>query len=93
MNLELFPVADVACESPKLRWLRIHGLETEHLADGGTECPETGDIIPHWVCRLAYPKGRKYWGDHAISGGDTEDEACSELAYKRGLKLWNEGAP
>ncbi len=81
--------------SPKLAWLFFHELETEHLTNGGEECPKSGDEIPHWVCRLKVPRRWEdgIWSPREIGSGDTEEEACADLAVRRGINLWNEIHP
>lgn len=87
----LFPAESVAMDSPRLAWLKANGFETQRLADGGTECPESGDIIPRWVCRVSKDDDdMSNYSPIQIAGGDTEDEACSALAAARKIKLWNE---
>lgn len=94
MSDELFPVETVLKDSPRLSWLKRHGLETEHLENGGSECPETGDIIPHWVCRVVKSNPNfSVYAPKQIGSGDTEDEACADLAQKRGIRLWFEESP
>ncbi len=84
---ELFPASEVASDSPRLAWLKRHGLE---LFDGdpdlvGTESPETGEEYQAWYCLpIGSYELRKY------SCGDTADEACANYAKAHGLKLWNE---
>lgn len=50
---ELFPVSEVAQDSPRLAWLKQHGLETAFDA-GWTvdmqESPETGETVHPWAC-------------------------------------------
>ncbi len=89
MSEELFAPESVAMDSPRLAWLKSHGFETEQLPDGGVECPESGDMVPHWVCRVLKPSGQLY-NSREIAGGDTADEACRRLARARGIRLWNE---
>jgi hypothetical protein len=90
MNGELFKVETVL--SPRLAWLKRHGLETEHIPEGGRECPETGDEIPNWVCRVILPAERMgcHYRPNEIGGGDTEEEACADFAVNAGIRLWNE---
>jgi hypothetical protein len=101
MSHELFPVDAVKMDSPRLAWLKKHGVVT-YLA-----MPDD----PHW--RLWYA-GFSAWsteysphlksaadlffyetadrGDKRIGTGETEDDAIAELAKKYRLKLWNEEA-
>lgn len=72
--------------SPRLAWMRDHGVTTRKLPDewSNSECPETGEWISTWQATEEDSKG---W-----YGGDTEDEAIVALAKAKGLKLWNECA-
>ena len=90
MSDELLPPTAGAMDSPKLRWLKQHGLVTLQPEHGGTECPETGEEIPIWVCRTPEPSFGWCWRPCDIGGGDTEQEACAHVAIQRGIKLWNE---
>ena len=90
-DTELFPTASVASDSPLLAWLKRHGLETAQPTFGGNECPETGEDIPLWVCRVAKPDhDRQTYYENEIAGGDTREEACDNLSAVRGLPLWNQ---
>lgn len=90
---ELFPAESIASESPRLRWMRRHNLETERIPEGGpgVESPETGDDIPAFVCRIKKqnPNFSTYC-DREIGGGDTEEEAIIDFAIHAGIPLWNE---
>ncbi len=89
---ELFPASEVASESPRLRWLREHGLT---LFEGspelvGTESPETGEEYSAWYCvNMQDEKDERL---DRYFGGSTADEACANYAAAHGLKLWNEEA-
>ena len=46
MNNELFPAEAVTMDSPRLAWMKRHGLQVFHTPiDGLCECPETGEEI------------------------------------------------
>ena len=73
--------------SPKLSWLRKHGLVTslDDDLDELFESPETGDICFPWLC------GKKD-GDlcaENTGGGRTEDEAILNYCEKTGTKHWS----
>ncbi len=88
---ELFPAEAVTMLSPRLAWMKRHGLETEHLPNGGTECPETGSEIPHWICRVVKLNPNfSHYKQREIGMGDTEDDACADYAKNAGVRLWNE---
>lgn len=93
MTDELFPPESVASLSPRIQWLIAHNLVTEKMPDdiAGMESPETGDEIPRWVCRVKKENPEcAHYSPREIGGGDTEDEACADLAINRNIKLWNE---
>lgn len=81
---ELFPLDAVFMESPRLRWLKKHGVTIEHCPGfDGEESPETGETCyPYYVWLNAEPE-KKY-------GHYSADDALVELAKAKGLKLWNE---
>lgn len=72
--------------SPKLAWLRKHGLIThyfevdDHL-DRLTTCPETGNDIYPWWCA---PERNMASGEHTyeLGVGFTEDEAIIDYCRK-----------
>ncbi len=84
---ELFPASEVASESPRLRWIREHGLRCAfaNYTDAEREEMEAGDsLCPPWSCY--HPDQMPGEGEH----GSTADEACANYAAAHGLKLWNE---
>lgn len=90
MSEELFPAAAITADSPRLAWMKRHGLKTWPTRGwvGDTTCPETGADIRQWN---AARDGHEPGMIHApVCSADTEDEALAELALKLGLKLWNE---
>ena len=92
---ELFPVESVMVDSPRLRWMKRHNLETEHIPEGGpgVECPETGEDVPAWVCRVKKPHPNfSTYCPREIGGGDTELDAIADFAKNAGIPLWNEEA-
>ena len=73
--------------SPKMAWLKKHGLVTSHDPEftGLPESPETGDICFPWLCD-------KESGDlcaENTGGGRTEDEAILNYCEKTGTKHWS----
>ena len=99
MSTELFPIESVTLESPRLRWMKKHGIitmsfpteacfgEFDKCIAGKAEGVTGKDNIAQWFCDET---GRN--GDTQIGMGATEDEAITELAQKWELKLWNEEA-
>lgn len=90
---ELFPAEAVAMDSPRLAWLKKHGLEIAHTGNMAGLEDDFGDEIPLWVCRVVGKGENELYGPCEIDGGDTADEACANLAKARGIPLWNEEAP
>lgn len=90
MHTELFPPEVVAVPSPRLAWIKKHALVLDQPRRGGSECPETGDDIPIWVCRKRVPLSGNHWSKFEIGGGNTEDEACADFAKNARVLLWNE---
>lgn len=90
---ELFPIEAVTQDSPRLAWMKRHGVITLHHAPG--HCPATWFAgFQSWWPTLtsddffATETGAN--GDSRIGEGDTEDEALAALASNAGLRLWNE---
>lgn len=100
---EFFPPEAVAMDSPRLAWMKKHGIITwfdNGRRDGVQECP------PEWFAGFAHwwpgKTGIDYFanetahnGDSRIGQGDTEIEALAQLltcceARDAGIKLWNE---
>lgn len=90
---ELFPIEAVAMDSPRLAWMKRHGIITLHH--------RSEYVDPTWFA------GRMVWwpgltgvdffaeetalnGDSRIGQGETEDEALVALAARAGLKHWSE---
>ncbi len=90
MSEELFPAEAVTMDSPRLAWMKRHGLCTYHVPELTGECPETGADLKPWTCVS------KTQPEHVLFGrygqGDTEDEACADYAVKFKVSLWNEEA-
>lgn len=78
---EQFKLLEVSLkESPRLRWLKKHGVKIEHYpkVKQGDE-DELGELFPYIArCPLSW------------AGGQTEQEAIKSLAVKQRWKLWNE---
>lgn len=95
MNDTLFDLPEQP--SPRLAWMRKHGIITLHHAPGR-------GVPPTWFAGFAewWPDkhGENFFawetahnGDSRIGEGDTEDEALAQLAYHWDMKLWNEETP
>ncbi len=78
MNSELFEVPESL--SPKLKWMRAHGLVTEfdeelvHMP----ESPETGETCYPWVCYSCVD-------DMAYGFGESEEDAIADACSRLGL--------
>lgn len=96
MSDELFPAESLACDSPRLAWIKRHQIR-RHRNPQYTE----GDECAPWCAWLpsndtqpgAYPEDKDMPGGvprdpEACGYGHTEDEALAELARIAGL--WNE---
>ncbi len=92
MNNELFPAEAVTMDSPRLAWMKRHGLQVFHTPiDGLCECPETGEEIKAWSCCTLQELDRL--SIRAVGTGDTEEAACVEWARKHHEPLWNQDTP
>ena len=82
MSEELFTDAAVAMDSPRLRWMKKHGVQTRY----------DGDCYIAWVGDL--DEAIEHGGDDPDAGGyakaSTEDDAILLIANGYGLRLWNE---
>ena len=82
MSDELFPDASVAMDSPRLRWMKKHGVKTRY----------EGDCYISWIGDL--DEAIEHGGDDPDDGGyaeaETEDEAILLIAKAHHLRLWNE---
>lgn len=84
MNDMLFDVPPQ--DSPRLAWMKRNGVLLDH-------CPEQ-EPYP-WIAWLKehgeeWTDALARHGDFVFGYGTTEDEAITDLARSRGLKLWNE---
>ena len=82
MSDELFTDAVVAMDSPRLRWMKKHGVHTR----------DDGDCYIAWIGDL--DEATCHGGDDPDAGGyaeaSTEDDAILLIAKAHGLRLWNE---
>lgn len=73
--------------SPKLAWLRAHGLVTSYHSEyeEGGESPETGEEIYPWTCaRYAPPQDRSI-SQGIIGVGRTEDDSIVDYCKRSAL--------
>ena len=85
MSDELFTDAAVAMDSPRLRWMKKHGVQTRPDGDGYIA----------WIGDLDEAIERR-WADPDAGGyekASTEDDAILLIANGYGLRLWNEEEP
>ena len=86
---ELFNISDVTHESPRLAWIKRHGVKTHHSThfdidgeqpwcawDRSNWTGKDGDGIPNEPGRCGF--------------GETEHDAIADLADLLGVPLWNE---
>ena len=95
---ELFPLAEILQESPRLRWLKKHNVITFSCAQLDSE-----DYIwlaafdkSKWVYKSPldfFAQETAEFGDTRIGSGDTEDDAICMLARMYRVRLWNEETP
>jgi hypothetical protein len=76
---EFFPASEVAMDSPKLAWLKKHGIRSIEHDWTGTDFEGTHE--PRW---------QAFIGDKNGMCADTEDEALAALCVEHGIKLWFE---
>jgi len=99
---ELFPAEDVASESPRLRWLKAHGVVT-FCSLPGTDDEEWFAGLSQWLDgynpEIASNYGGTGWlvgcegarnGRMRMGCGATESDAIADLACKNDIRLWNE---
>ena len=85
MSDELFPDASVAMDSPRLRWMKKHDVQTHPDEDGYIAW--IGDLDDAIERRWGGPDA----GGYAVAA--TEDDAILLIAKAHGLRLWNEEEP
>ncbi len=81
MNDSLFEIPEQL--SPRLAWMREHGVTTRHCP-GEWTCEFTGTEGPCWIASDDFSDPLNF------TSGDTEDEAIVALAKENGWPLWNE---
>jgi hypothetical protein len=105
MSGELFAPGEVAMDSPRLAWMKRHGIITwyDNGRRNGVEWCEAqwfAGFQVWWPLEQGFgffALETAHFGDTRIGQGESEDEAlvslmtCAE-ARRRCLKLWNEGA-
>lgn len=104
MSDELFPVADVTHESPRLAWLKRHGVITFLSLPNDPEYRLWMAGLRRWTTEFtdcnATPENIEPFdfffhetghnGDYRMGYGDTEHEAIASLAKRERIPLWNE---
>jgi hypothetical protein len=83
MNDELFHIADIAHDSPRLAWIKRNRVETHHLPLAHVE-----DMAP-WRATIKGKRPPGFGGLH-VGLGETEEDAIADLADLLGIPLWNE---
>lgn len=86
---ELFPVESVTMDSPRLAWMKRHGLCAYHSpALDGAECEFTDVPIRPWTCCSASQPIDILFGRFGV--GNTEEEACLDYAMKEDIPNWTQ---
>ena len=82
MSDELFTDGAVAMDSPRLRWMKKHGVQTRY----------DGDCYIAWIGDLDEAIERRWAGLDAggYEKASTEDDAILLIAKAYHLRLWNE---
>lgn len=72
--------------SPKLKWLRAHGLDTHHFPEYADlpESPETGKICYPWICYMDCWDD-KYDVNFKPGEAETEEDAIWDYCRKNNL--------
>lgn len=81
---ELFDIPESL--SPKLKWLKEHGLETAYFPENSDlpESPETGETCYPWICYSELDSER-YNPDFKPGVGETEEDAIWNYCRKNAL--------
>ena len=97
---ELFTEEQVSMDSPKLAWLKKHGIITLYHTHTHGDCPPMWFAgFQVWWPELSgvdfFAEETAHNGDSRIGSGESEDEALASLmtsgdATRRNLRLWNE---
>ena len=86
---ELFPIASVKQDSPRLAWMKRHRVKTKHFPDvqPGDE-DEWGNNVWPWIAFDTLCEENLDATD--LCGGATEDDAIAKFARRHKLRIWNE---
>lgn len=86
---ELFPVQEMAMDSPRLKWKKKHQIQTRKNVHGDPEPWEAwwGDYSEALERQLG-SCGHVYGPFLAV--GETEEDALVQYSKSNGIKLWNE---
>ena len=102
---ELFPAESVAMDSPRLAWMKRHGIVTHHSLPNDPHASRW--YAGFWSWAEDFPQMDEVPQDPVgaealflfetgmngpvnVGTGATEEDAITELCRKHGLKLWNE---
>lgn len=94
-NDELFPAEAVTMDSPRLAWMKRHGISVIQHDWTGTDFENTDE--PRWQARsekafrIQGPSCKRpvIWTNRGPCC-DTEDQAIEAIAKDMGIRLWNE---
>lgn len=90
---DLFPEEEMQMDSPRLAWMKKHGIVT-YCSFPGTDDEEWFAGFQCWwpgqdnVSLFCFETGQN--GDSRCGIGASEDEAMMDLAINNDIPLWNE---
>ena len=92
-NTELFAPDSVAMDSPRLAWIKRHGVVTHCSMPGTPDACWFAGFRDWWGdCSdgqfFIWETGHN--GDSRMGEGETEDDAIAHLCRRHEIRLWNE---
>ena len=82
---ELFDPSSVKQDSPRLAWMKKHGLQTMEDKYWSDDV----DWEP-WACFSPTETGENDFNEDSVGTGKTEHDSIVDWTVKHGVKLWNE---
>ena len=80
MSEELFPPDQISVDSPRIKWMKNHGIECYEIGED-----EDGD--PQWVARARKKENEACF--HVVTKM-SQDWALESLAWKLGIPDWRQ---
>lgn len=93
MSDELFPLSDVQMDSPRLAWMKTHGVIVHRHQWIGSDFEGSDEPQFHAFTNDGTHDDRHLWALIGDGWGNDYDEALCDWAQKKGVKLWNEECP